>query len=222
MTAKLLSNIVAQNNVWRGAARVVYAASSQSFPGKLESIIAPSTPKDPHATPYALADGWSDMGPTTTDGVTVTRGFEGEDGVEVDQSNVALFEGAPSSWDVTLAFTLAHTDPDSLAIAWELPTKRSYAKDESGPDYKVAQTYSKLAAPTALTSRRIAFIQQHPTTSLLRAFVFRDVTLAPGESELILNRANASFMPMNLVANPDTDVSEAEDIFGGIFEESAP
>lgn len=216
----MLTGIVSESKVWRGAARILYAAVSQSFPGKLESIIQPAVPKDPHATAFALGTGWHDWGATSRDGVSITRSFEAEEGVETDQSPASLFGGQPSTWAASLAFTLMHTDPDSLALAWELPVKRSYALNSAGPDYKVAQTYSKFSAPSELTERRIAVIQEHPTSGKLRAFVFRKAALSAEASELLVARSNASSVPVSMVANPDTAVAEDQDMFGGVFDES--
>jgi len=108
--ATLFDSVVTQNNVWRGAGRVVYAASGTSFPGALDSIIQPATPADPHGVAYTLGGDWNDLGGTTEDGVTVTREFEGQDGVPVDQLKYQLFEGDPDIWRMRVGMSLLETD----------------------------------------------------------------------------------------------------------------
>jgi len=218
--ASLFDNVVDSAKVWRGAALVLWADETQSFPGKLESVIQPKTPNDPHATQYAIGSGWNVMGGTTTDGVTITREFEGQEGVEVDQLTTPLFQGDPTGWTMQVSFSLLHTDPSSLKIGWELPAIETIAANTSGPDYKVAQKKAKFSAPSLLTEYRLAVVQQHPSTEKLRCAVFRRARLLPEAKEMSMSKADASAMPMTFSCQPDTAVAQSADIFGALYEES--
>lgn len=109
--ATLFDTVVDSDKVWRGAGRVLIAPSGTSFPGRLEEIIQPKTPQpNSHASAYALGTGWVDIGGTNDDGVAVTRGFEGEEGVVVDQLKAPLFAGDPKTWSMQASMTMLHTD----------------------------------------------------------------------------------------------------------------
>lgn len=216
----LFDNVVTSNDVWRGASRFLYAASGTSFPGKLESVIQPSSPNDPDASAYALGSGWTDFGGTTKDGVTINREFEGADGVTVDQLKYQLFAGEPVSWKMMVSATLSQTSQTNLRIAWELPATRSIAADASGPDYKVAQTYLKFSAPDSLTERLLAVVQQHSENSNLRVAAFRKAVLTPESREMIIQSSEASNIPIQFECKADSSVDNDEDPFGGEFVET--
>jgi hypothetical protein len=218
--ASLFDNVVDRTKVWRGAARIVYAPSGTSFPGKLESVIQPAVPADPDATAYALAAAWSDLGGTNKSGVTVTRSFEGKAGVEVDQLTYDLFEGDPEKWDMEVKTELVHTDTATLAVAWELPASASIGADTTGPDYSVAQVKQDLSAPTSLTERLLAVIQQHPTTNNLRVLVFRKAKIAPESMDTVISSGDGSTVPVTFNLDADTTIDSDEDPFGVVFEET--
>ena len=206
--ATLFDGIVTEGNVWRGAARFLYADSGTSFPGEMESVIHPNT--------YVLANGWNDFGGTSEDGLTLTREFEGSDGVPIDQRAYNLFEGDPTRWMMKVAATLMETDPDNLSIAWELPT----ATDVTG---SVATSQKKLVldAPITLVKRMVAAVQEHPSGGNLRVVVFRIAALAPGAKEMIMTADTGSGVPIELNCKADPDVANDDGPFGVIFRETA-
>lgn len=216
----LFDSVVTESKIWRGAARVLIAPSGTSFPGVLESVIQPKTPATgSHAVPYALGNAWTDIGGTSEDGVAITRGFEGEDGVAVDQLKAPLFEGDPRSWTMRVGLSMLETSYDKMAIAWELPTASVIAAG-TGPDYNVAQHKALFSAPDTLTERLLAIVQQKPQSSgELRAFVFRKAKLAPEDSELAVQSGEASGLPVTFNCHADTTIDNDADQFGVMFEE---
>ncbi len=215
----LFDNVVDKSKVWRGAARLLYAPTGTSFPGCLESVIQPKTPADPHAVAYALTSPWVDFGGTTEDGITIAREFTGMDGVPVDQLMYNLFEGDPTNWTMRAGANLLHTDVATLAIAWELPATVAIGAD-TGPDYKVAQSKLLFSAPTELTDRLVAAVQQHPDEDNLRVFVFRSAKLSPAAREMVLRKTAGTSLPIEFELEPDTTVDADQDPFGALYEET--
>jgi hypothetical protein len=205
--ANLFDSVVTESNVWRGAARFLYADAGTSFPGELESVINPTT--------YALAAGWNDFGGTGDEGLTITREFEGMDGVPIDQRAYNLFEGDPTKWMMKVSAKLMETDLDNLRIAWETPAKQSITGSS------VSQTKLLFNAPTTLVERMVAAIQQHSEQDNLRVFVFRTASLEPGARELLLKADSGTGVPLEMNLEPDPAVADADGPFGALYEETA-
>jgi hypothetical protein len=207
---------VDRDKIYRGAGRVVMSNPTilTSFPGQLESVMNPSVPAT--GTPYALASGWLDLGPTDEDGFTLSREAELSDGIPLDQRRTALDEGEPEGWNMQLDTSLLHTDLENIQIAWEGGTIRDIA---SGPS-NVAQRSLDLDAPGSFTERMLAVIQEDPKTGKLRAFVFRKVTPRP-EGEINIQSAEATGLPASFTLKADEDISEGNGQFGKIFEETS-
>jgi len=202
-----LDSVVSGARIWKGAAPLLYANAGTSFPGEIESVINPTT--------FALGSGWNDFGGTTQDGVTITREFEGSDGIEVDQLAYTIWDGEPDEWSMMLAASLLETDPDNLAIVFELPT----AVDHSGTS--VEQKHVAFSAPTSLTTRMIAAVQQHSENENLRVFVFRDAKPTPDSREMVLAKTEGTAAPVEFELEADTTVADADGPFGMLYRENA-
>lgn len=204
--ATLFDSVVTEGNIWKGAARLLYADAGTSFPGELESVINPTT--------FALQSGWNDFGGTTQEGVTITREFEGSDGVEVDQLAYAIWDGEPDEWSMYLAASLLETDPDNLAIVFELPA----ATDHAGSS--VSQKHVAFSAPTSLTTRMIAAVQQHSENENLRVFVFREAKPTPDSRDLLMAKTEGTAVPIQFELEADTAVADADGPFGMLYRET--
>lgn len=205
--ATLFDSVVTEGNIWKGATRLLYADDGTSFPGELESVIHPTT--------FVLSAGWNDFGGTTEDGVTITREFEGSDGVDVDQLNYPLFEGDPTRWLMSLSASLLETDPDNLAIVFELPA----ATDVSGS--VVEQKKMVFNAPTSVTERVVAAVQQNPTNDNLRVFVFRQAQPTPESRELVLSKSEGSAVEITFSLEADSAIADADGPFGVLYRQNA-
>lgn len=217
--AQMIDSItVTRTKVYKGAARLVISDPDQvtSFPGRLESVMQPSVPVS--GTAYELTTGWSDLGPTTEDGVTIRREAELGDGIALDQRNTNLDEGEPENWSMELETTLLHTDLATFQIAWEGGTLRNHDADAS----HVAQAALDLDAPANFTERMIAAIQEDPASSSgkLRLFVFRKAIPQVDGSEVSLQSGEATGLPVTFKLKADETVSEGSGQFGRIYEES--
>jgi len=205
--ATLFDSVVTSGNIWRGAGRFLYADSGTSFPGELESVINPST--------FVLGSGWNDFGGTTEAGITITRTFEGFEGVNVDQLTYRLFKGEPTDWEMSVAAEMLETDPDNLEIFFELPT----SADHTGTS--VSQKHTAFSAPTTLTERMVAVVQEHSENDNLRVFVFRQAKPTPESMEIMISKDEASAVPVEFELEADTDVADADGPFGMLYRETA-
>jgi hypothetical protein len=208
---------VTRAKVYKGAARLVISDPDTltSFPGVLESVMNPAVPAD-GGTAYALADGWSDLGPTTEDGVTIRREAELDDGIPVDQRNTNLDEGEPDKWTMELEASLLNTDLYNFNYTWEAGTKRTIAATGTN----VAQHSLDLDAPASFTERMMAVIQEDPSSTQLRCWVFRQA-IPQVSSETVVQKGEATNLPVTFKLKADETVSEGSGQFGKIFEEDA-
>lgn len=216
MTARMLDGMtVSRNEIYLGAARVVISDPTvlTSFPGRMESVINPASPIS--GTAYALASGWVDLGPTTTDGVTIDRSADLSDGIEVDQRGANLDQGEPDTWEMSLELTLLHTTLDNFNYAWAAGTHRAHAAGA-----QVAQHSLTIDAPTSFTERMLAAIQQDKNRDQMRVFVFRKA-VPQADSDTTLSKSEPSELPCTFTLRLDSAISEGSGQFGIIYEEDA-
>jgi hypothetical protein len=201
--ASLFDNVVSESKVYKGAGRIVWGAKTSdggpAFPEKIEDVINLDT--------FVLASGWTDLGATTRDGVSVTRSVEMEDGVETDQLAVAILTGTPKKWAGQVGCSMLHTDVASLQLAFESPAASEVGGSE-GTQYKLA-----VGSPTALTERQMCVIQKHSSENRYRMLAFRRLIMASNEIELALQAENASKIPMKWDMNPDLNEEAMENMF---------
>jgi hypothetical protein len=207
---------ITRDNIYKGSARVVISDPDTltSFPGRIESVMNPGTPAD-GGTAYELVEGWSDLGPTSEDGVTVSREAELSDGIALDQMRSNLDEGEPESWAMNAAMTLMETTLETINKVWEAGSIRT----QTASGTNVAQRSLTLDAPTSFTERMMAVIQEDPKTSKLRMFVFRKVKPRVEGGEMAFSRNEASGLEGNFTLEADEDIDAGYGQFGKIFEE---
>lgn len=208
--ATLYDGLVSRDKIWRGASRIIVGDPDvvAAFPEKIEDII--------NLTTYVLAAGWSDVGPTTEDGVKVRREIATFDGIAVDQLKTKLDEGEPENTTMSVEMTLLHTDLNTLAMAWEGNAPEAIA----GGGGVVAQHSMALDPPVAFTERHLGIIQRDEVTGLHRVFVFRKA-IPQVEDEIGISSGEASELPFKLACKPDTTVDFGNGLFGMMFEEDA-
>lgn len=210
MTTKMIDAItVTRNKIFKGAARVV-ARVSTTVPAKLEDIMQSAA----GSSPYTLASGWIDLGPTSEDGLSMTRSASLSDGIKVDQRVTALDKGEPETWEHGAECTLMHTHYTNLVYALEYGTTTALGADTG----RVAQHKVAIDAPDQFTERQFAFIQEDIKSNLARAWWFRKVIPAV-DGEIALKATEASGVPLKLTINQDETVSEGDGQFGLLFEE---
>lgn len=98
---------VNSNNIVGGPGRLVVKTWDGTYPATISDVMGTSDP-------YALAAGWRDLG-ATTEGITISRGFETED-FTVDQVSGPV-ETSITGWTHTLATNLAENTPENRKLA---------------------------------------------------------------------------------------------------------
>lgn len=172
----------------RGAARLLWAGTTISFPSTIGDIINLST--------YDAMTGWNDLGATKT-GITVTKNNT-EETFDVDQILTDI-DSRPVSYTQTIATALAEVSLERLQIAWEAGTISTISATERSMG---------IGEPTRYVKRRLAvlFLKDN---NLIRAHVFRKVQRSPQESALAYNKTGEQqTIPVLFAAYADTSIAD--------------
>lgn len=188
--AGFLDAVVTTDRIFKGAARLVYAAEGQSFPGSIDSVM--------DTREYGLTHHWYDLGGTTPDGIRVVRGFDKDEGIEVDQIKSAIMKGAARNWRGQMATNLLETSLANLAIVWEGGTLRTVG-DEKLLDF---------GSPEQVTERLLAAVQQHSESGKFRMIVIRKATPAGEDAEITLQSTDPAAIPFTVDMEADLTVAE--------------
>src|ERR1043166_546527 len=135
----------------RGAARLMIAALTQTFPTTIGDVVNLST--------YDAMSGWSDLGATKT-GIQISIN-NAEESFDVDQI-LGDISSAPTTWDVSVGTQLAEMKLDRRQVAWEGDTV------STASELGVSTKTMGVGAPTAYTQRRLAVMFRRPQTGKLR------------------------------------------------------
>lgn len=199
--ADLFDGLVSESKIFKGAGRVVYAASAQGFPDAIAEVI--------NSTTFALASGWSDFGATTRDGITVTRGFDKDEGVEVDQIAVNVLKGGVKNWRGQVSMTLLHSSLEMMKMAMEADDIQTNGSER----------YMDVGSPSLVSERRLAVIQKHSKTGKLRVLAFRKASLSPEELSMAFQSEEPTAIPISFDIEADLEIAEADTNMFRIIEE---
>lgn len=181
MTRMYDSFVVTESDIFKGAGRVVIAPLGTTFPGSIEDVMNVST--------FALTSAWRDIGGTTCDGISIMRGFDKDEGIDVCQLGTPILKTGASGWRGTVGYELLETGLQDLDRAWEGSSDGAQVVDAQ-------ESYWDFGSPDEVTTYRLAVIQQHPRDDdNLRMFAFHRASLAGEESELSMSRDNPSSLP---------------------------
>jgi hypothetical protein len=173
----------------RGAARILWAGSTVSFPTTISSVINMSL--------YDAATGWNDLGATKT-GIQISVNNT-EESFDVDQVYGNL-DTQPTNWDVSVQTALAEMTLDRLAFAWEGDSVTTASGEKV--------TY--VGTPLTYTNRRLAVLFQRPSGKI-RGFFFRKVNRAPQESTVTFNKTGEQVsVPVRFNCLPDLSIAEVK------------
>ncbi len=180
----------------RGAARLLWAGSTITFPTTIGAVVNLST--------YDAMTNWNELGSTKT-GIQLSVNNT-EESFDVDQITGQLFT-APVNWEVSVQTALAEMTVDRLAFAWEGSSVTTATED--GVSTKTAH----FGLPTAYTERRLAVLFQRPNLKV-RGYFFRKVVRAPQESTVNHNKTGEQIsIPIRFNCLPDLSVSEPKQRF---------
>lgn len=170
----------------RGAARLLWAGSTISFPTSIGAVVNLST--------YDAMTGWNELGATKT-GIQISVNNT-EESFDVDQIKGTL-STEPVSWEVSVQTALAEMTIDRLQIAWEGDPVTTTATEKVG-HFGPAENY---------TQRMLAVLFKRPNGKI-RSYVFRKVFRAPQESTVTHNKTGEQIsIPVRFNCLPDLSVA---------------
>lgn len=176
----------------RGAARLLYAAVTQTMPIQVADII--------DLTVYNAAAGWTDLGATKT-GINITYNATGEDAFDVDQVYGDL-DALPQGWSMTVASALAENTLNRMAFAFEQITVATVSV-VGGNEKQI-----NIGTPLNYQKRKMAVLFQRPNGKI-RAFVFRKVQRQPQDTTLSFAKTgDQQVIAMQWRCLPDLSVAE--------------
>lgn len=180
----------------RGAARLLWAGSTITFPTKIGDVVNLST--------FASQTGWNELGATKT-GIQISVNNT-EESFDVDQITGQI-STLPVNWDVSVQTSLAEMTTDRLAFAWEGIVVAQTTED--GVPVKTAH----FGLPSSYTERRLAVMFQRPSGKV-RGYFFRRCNRAPQESTVTHNKTGEQIsVPIRFNCIPDLSVSEPKQRF---------
>lgn len=187
-----LRTFITDESFVRGAARLMYAAATQTFPAKIGDIVNMST--------YEPMSGWNDLGATKT-GIQISIN-NAEETFDVDQI-LGDIASQPTNWEMSVGTQLAEMTVDRLAIAWEGGTVTTDNAPSTGAEKVVG-----IGVPTAYTQRRLAVLFQRPNGKI-RAYIFRKVQRMPQESNVTHAKTGEQIsVPIRFKCLPDTSIAD--------------
>jgi hypothetical protein len=173
----------------RGAARLMWAGITVSFPSTIGDIVNLST--------YDAMTNWFDLG-ATKGGVAISRNAT-EETFDVDQI-LANIDTRPVTWDQTIATAMAESSLDRIQVAWEAGTKTTSGSEEQ----------MGVGDPTVYKQRRLAVLLRKDDGKL-RAHVFRKAVRNATDSTITLNKTGDQItFPITFTALADTSISDVD------------
>lgn len=175
----------------RGAARLLWAGTTISFPSKIADVINMST--------FDAASGWNELGATKT-GVQISIN-NSEESFDVDQI-LADIATQPTGWEMSVSTQLAEMTLERLQVAWEgsaITTDTGVSPNEKEIGF---------GEPDSYTQRRLAVLFRRPNGKI-RGYFFRKVQRSPQESNVTHNKTGEQIsIPVRFKALADTSVAD--------------
>lgn len=179
----------------RGAARLMWAGSTVSFPTTIADVINLST--------YDATADWHDLGATKT-GIQITVN-NAEEEFDVDQV-VGAIDTRPTTWEVSVGSALAEMTLERLQIAWEGSPISAAAGSDNAREIGFGQ-------PTSYTLRRLAVLFQRESGKI-RGYFFRKAQRTPQESTVTHAKTGEQIsIPVRFKCLADTSVSDVRKRF---------
>jgi len=173
----------------RGAARLMWAGTTVSFPTTIGDIINLST--------YDAMTGWNDLG-ATKGGITISRNNT-EETFDVDQI-LGEIDSRPVSWEQTVATAVAEATLARIQVAWE-----GGAITTSGGEEQMG-----VGDPVSYKKRRLAVLFRKEDGKL-RAHVFRKAQRSAAESAFTYNKTGDQVtFPITFRALADTSQTDPD------------
>lgn len=194
MCADFHRTFVNDDSFIRGAARLMWAGTTITFPTKIGDVINLST--------FDAMSGWNDLGATKT-GIQLTINNT-EESFDVDQITGEL-RSEPTGWECSVGTQLAEMTLQRLQLAWEGSAITTQNVDGTVEDVV------GFGQPTSYTQRILAVMFQRPNGKI-RGYFFRKVQRTPQESSVTHSKTGEQIsIPVRFRALPDlsqTDIKK--------------
>lgn len=182
---------VDDNSFIRGAARLLWAGTTISFPTKISDVINMST--------YDATSSWNELGATKM-GIQITVN-NAEENFDVDQI-LGDIRSQPTNWEVSVQTNLAEMTLERLQVTWEgsaVTTDATVTPNEKEIGF---------GQPTSYTQRRLAVLFQRPNAKI-RAYLFRLAQRTPQESTVNHNKTGEQIsIPMRFKSLADPSIAD--------------
>jgi hypothetical protein len=178
---------ITDDNFIRGAARLLVAGTTISFPTAVSDVINLSS--------FDAMSGWVDVGATKT-GITISHNNT-EETFDVDQI-LGDIDSRPVSYEQTVATALAEVTLENFQLAWE------------GGPISTSGGYRTMGVgePAVYVRKRLAVIFQK-ANGKLRMHAFRKVQHSAQESAIPYNKTGEQqSIPVTFRALADTSISD--------------
>ncbi len=186
------------DNFIRGAARLMWAGSTVTFPSAITDII--------DTTEYNAQTGWHDLGATKT-GITITVNNT-ETVFDVDQIYGDL-DSRPDGWTCEVTTALAEMTLAHFAFAWEGST----------PTVVGSETQMGVGNPLFYTRRRLAVLFQKENGNI-SAFIFRKIQRQATAAALLYSKTgDQQTLPMGFKALADTSIADQLERFFMVYDQ---
>ncbi len=189
---------ITDDNFIRGAARLLVAGTTISFPTGISDVINLST--------FDAQTGWTDVGATKT-GITITHNNT-EETFDVDQI-LGDIDSRPVSYEQSVATALAEVTLENFQVAWEGgPISTSGGFRTMG-----------VGEPAVYARKRLAVIFQK-ANGKLRMHAFRKVQKSAQESAIPYNKTGEQqSIPVTFRALADTSIADVNTRTQVIFDQ---
>lgn len=200
MSTFLKQGVDLDKNFIRGAARIMWAGMTVSFPTDIGQVVNLST--------FDAQSGWNDLGATKT-GITISHNNT-EETFDVDQIYGDL-DARPTNWEVSVATALAEMTLSKLAFAWE---GMQLANGSAG------SAALGIGNPQFYTRRRLAVLFQRQNGQI-RAFVFRQVIRMAQESSILFAKTGEQqTVPVRFRCLADASVADANQRYFVVYDQA--
>ena len=160
--------------------------------------------------------GWTDMGPTKG-GITITRN-NAEEAFTVDQIKADILN-LPTTWEASVAASVAKADIDTLQYLWEGGTITINGT--------TGERTLPIGSPSSYTQKRLAVLFQRGsldggvTPGGVRAYCFRITQRTAQEQALVHNSTgDQASVPFTWKALADQNVVDEDARFGSIIDQA--
>ncbi len=198
--------VLNRDDIFGGAARLLYADTGTAKPTQLSDIMDLST--------SVLETGWNEIG-ATDGGLTITRGYDVEER-EVDQV-LGVVDQLVTAWNVTAEFSIAEVSLENMQIAWNAgPITLNV-----GP--AVDERTMGIGSPECISERMIAFIVDKRSdcgaAGFIRAYVFRRAQRDGSDSAHSYNKGEKTLLPTTFKMLADDTESTNNTRFGIVIDQ---